>query len=776
MKKILSYFFIVSLVIVFIVILNLPMMAKATSATHLVISEVKLSGGSGMSTDEFVELYNPTETDVSLSSWRLVKKTASGNEYPLVEDFGEQEIKSHSFFLIAHPAGYLGEVQPDVYFSTTNSISSNNTIILLDNESNEIDKAGFGTALDFEGEPFVNPGSNKSAERKAKNDSTDENMTEGGGHYFLGNSEDSQFNSQDFIMRSEPEPQNSLSELEYLDIVVPDLPEPPTDESDDEPTDNIPPSKSDIKSYSGKIIISEIYPNPEGKDDNEFIELENISDQDIDITGWQLGDESSRRYTIKSDDFKSTIITAGSYFIIAKETSSISLNNTSDSAMLYWPDEQLLDSVSYEDCTEEQSYSLIDNEWIWTDDVTPGEKNKFIIQNELPQAFFELETDEFKVNKLISLDASESEDADGDELEFLWDLGNGDQLAGEKIEYSYMSIGKYTVTLLVKDDKGGEDESEQKIEVSDYDYSDQLIINEVLPSCSPSDAECEFIELLNNDDRAINLEGWQLTDSKRYYTFSKDFIIEAGGLLAISREQSKVTLNNSGDLIYLIDPKGDIVNGVEYQKSKKDFSFSFDMSEGKWHWTERPTPGEKNEIIFEVDSSADLELNGESETGEEIEEINNTPLEMIIGEINEAMLGRLLKITGEVESANSRGIYLMDDLGNTLRVYIQKKTGIIQPEVESGDNMTVVGVLDKTSAGLRLLPRTEEDISIAKKSEPSEMKGEVLGATIEKEVIDFPTKDSSKEVKVYLIVSVGALVLAGSIVGWRFYKKKQQKL
>lgn len=748
--------------------------SEAAASNNIVISEIKLTGGSGNSTDEFIELYNPTDADVSLTGWSLIKKTASGNEYPLVESFGEQEIKSHSFFLITHPAGYLSEVQSDVYYSTTNSISSNNTIILIDSEGNEIDKVGFGTASDFEGKSFTNPGSNKSAERKARSDSTDENMVEGGAHYFLGNGEDTQNNVEDFIMRSLPEPQNSQSELEYLDIVVPDLPEPPADEPDDQPTDNPKPQNPLNQSYSDKIIISELYPNPAGRDDNEFIELENISDQDVDLEGWQVGDESSRRYTIKSDNFKSTIIKANSYFVVPKEASGISLNNTSDSAMLYWPDEKLVDSVSYDECNEAQSYSLVDNEWIWTDDITPGEKNEFVIQNELPQAFFELEIDEYKVNQLISLDASESEDADGDELDFEWDFGNGDQLEGEKVEYGYSSVGKHAITLLVKDEKGGEDEMEQEVIITDYDYSDEIIINEVLPSCSPSDKECEFIELLNNDTQDINLEGWQLTDLKRYFTFSEDFAIEAGGFLAISREQSKVTLNNSGDQVYLIDPRGNIVNGVEYEKAKKDYSFSFDNSEGKWHWTEKPTPGEENEIVIGEEELQELnDKEGEKVTGAG-EIVSNEAIEVVIGEVSEEMLGSLIKVTGEVETANSRGIYLMDDLGNTLRVYIQKKTGIAQPEVEPGDNMTVVGVLDKTSAGLRLLPRTEDDISIVKKSELPGSEGEVKGMSIKKEVIDFPEKDSSKEVKVYLMVAIGVLVLAGVIVGGRYYYKKRK--
>ena len=275
-----------------------PLLLSAESASHVVISEVQITGGSGKSTDEFIELYNPTEAAVSLDGWQLMKKTGSGNEYVLVENFGTVTVPSHSFFLIAHPAGYLGATQPDLYYSSTNSVSSNNTIILVDNDGNEVDKLGLGSASDFEGEAISNPGSHKSAERKARGDSDAETMVEGGAHYFLGNGEDTNSNKNDFISRSVPEPQNLGSEQEYLDIVVPEIPQQPEEEVIG-PEHQIDTAPIVLFEYSEFVIISEFYPNPEGSDDKEFIELHNVGDKPVDVVGWQLGDNSTRRYTIQ---------------------------------------------------------------------------------------------------------------------------------------------------------------------------------------------------------------------------------------------------------------------------------------------------------------------------------------------------------------------------------------------------------------------------------------------------------------------------------------------
>jgi len=765
------------IVIILFLLFSDFLLVRAEESDHLVISEIKLTGGSGYSTDEFLELYNPTESDIFLHGWQLIKKTASGNEYILVEDFGELTVKAYSFFLVAHPAGYLGEAQPDFYYTTTNSISSNNTIILLDGEGNVIDKVGMGTALDFEGEAAANPGSGKSIERKAKSDSTDETMIEGGVHYFLGNGEDLDDNAQDFISRSLPEPQNSASEQEYLDIEVPEIPELPLEEPEQPtPAPQSPEPENAIPVvYSNEIIITEILPNPEGKDDNEFIELFNEGSVDVDLAGWKLGDNSARLFTIKNDDFKTTIIRAGSYFIIVKEASGISLNNTTDSAKLFHPDEILVYSIEYEDCQEAQSYSLVNGEWLWTGDVTPGLANKFIIKNEPPLAVFELEEEESKVGRAIVFDAAGSSDADGDELEFLWSFGDGEQAGGEKVEYTYEKEGVYSISLIVKDAKGSEDEAEQELIITDYDYSDNLFISEILPACSGSDLECEFIEIYNNDSQDINLEDWILKDAKTEYSFTMEDIVKSKDYLLVKRVDSKITLNNSGESIFLLDPAGKIINGVEFGKATKDLSFARELDSNNWLWTEKPTPGQANELII---TESEEEQDSDKAESKEVKAaaVNNEPFVIGIGEINEDYLGRLLKVKGELESKKSVSYYLMDDLGNILRMYIQKKTNIPKLSVEVGDTIEVVGILDKTSAGLRLLPRTQEDIVIIpKKAEGQAQEGKVLGASTEKEIIDVPVKDNNGQVKLYLYIGIGAAIVAGAVVGIRIYLKKKKE-
>lgn len=99
------------------------------SATdHVVISEIQVGGS--VANDEFVELYNPTGSDISLSGWRLTKESSSSTtETPLVSSISGT-IATHGYFLIANPS-YTGSVSADLLYSaTTSGIAHNNTVII----------------------------------------------------------------------------------------------------------------------------------------------------------------------------------------------------------------------------------------------------------------------------------------------------------------------------------------------------------------------------------------------------------------------------------------------------------------------------------------------------------------------------------------------------------------------------------------------------------------------------------------------------------------------
>jgi hypothetical protein len=216
----------------------------SSPASHVVISEVQIAGAN--STDEFVELYNPTNTAVNLTNWRLTSKTAgeSALDQDIIAATMSGTISSHGYFLIAH-VNFDGSPTPNQIYYGPNTISDNNTVLLYDDTNKLIDKVGMGNAFDREGDPLPtptvqipqNPTANHSIERKAQA-SSDETSMVSGIDQFAGNGEDTDNNATDFIRRTYSnisDPQNSSSPIESF--TSEDTPTPtPTPTTSDTPT------------------------------------------------------------------------------------------------------------------------------------------------------------------------------------------------------------------------------------------------------------------------------------------------------------------------------------------------------------------------------------------------------------------------------------------------------------------------------------------------------------------------------------------------------------
>lgn len=215
-KAKLSWLFIINIFLLVTAVISLvkPNLVQSATAGHVVISELQI-GLTGDGANEFIELYNPTAGSVNIGGWKIMKKTAGGD--PAVDKVlvatipSGVLINSHGYYLIAH-TDYLGSVIEDLTYNA-DPISSNNTIYLQNGSDIVIDKVGLGSANDFETAAKGNPPANGSVERKANSASTNASM-QTGADVLLGNSEDTDDNSLDFINRTAPDPQNSSSTTE----------------------------------------------------------------------------------------------------------------------------------------------------------------------------------------------------------------------------------------------------------------------------------------------------------------------------------------------------------------------------------------------------------------------------------------------------------------------------------------------------------------------------------------------------------------------------------
>jgi len=176
----------------------------AQAATNVVISEFRTRGTNGAS-DEFIELYNPTNSSINIGSWEVKVLTGTGTEATRVTITSGKILLPGQYYLIANntaTTGYSDSVSPDQTY-TTGTVDAGG-IALFDNLGTKIDSVGLNTLYTTytETSPLTDlsnftPDANRSYER------------------YLGSALDSCVdtgdNSTDFQLISPSNPQNSLT-------------------------------------------------------------------------------------------------------------------------------------------------------------------------------------------------------------------------------------------------------------------------------------------------------------------------------------------------------------------------------------------------------------------------------------------------------------------------------------------------------------------------------------------------------------------------------------
>ncbi len=138
-----------------------------------------------------------------------------------------------------------------------------------------------------------------------------------------------------------------------------------------------------LLTYPTGVVLNEILPSPEGADEeNEWIELYNTNNFEVDLSGWKIKDKDGliTSYSL----LENTKISAYGYLVLKRPNTKITLNNTTDGLTLYWPNDEIVDSMTYEKAPQKQSYNKIGASWQWSNSLTPGAKN-IVVQNNAKQ-------------------------------------------------------------------------------------------------------------------------------------------------------------------------------------------------------------------------------------------------------------------------------------------------------------------------------------------------------------------------------------------------------
>lgn len=130
------------------------------------------------------------------------------------------------------------------------------------------------------------------------------------------------------------------------------------------------------------------------------------------------------------------------------------------------------------------------------------------------------------------------------------------------------------------------------------------IITEVLPNpaAPQSDEISEYIELYNPNNTDFNLRGYTLETGQTTlhdFTFAGDTILKANSYQPFYSAETRLPLSNSGGQGRLLDPHGTVVNETAaYPAATDGMAWALDERDGNWKWTTALTPGSSNLIII----------------------------------------------------------------------------------------------------------------------------------------------------------------------------------
>jgi len=347
-----------------------------------------------------------------------------------------------------------------------------------------------------------------------------------------------------------------------------------TNSEDDSITTDEPPLFTDLSLLIKSIIINEFLPNPEGSDSgNEWIEIKNLSSEDLILTGLYIDDEDGGSKPFSLEGLK---IPKNGYLAILSSDSKISLNNSDESARLLLEDGQVIEEIYYEKSTEKMSFARDDNNnFLETATLTPGEENIF------------------------SGNSSSQTNNDSNQ---------------KSSSTPSPTINSKTITAITSPDEEKKSTSKKNKYTpariyQNGDLSENIIITEALPNPKGKDGDKEWLEIYNPGPEDINLGNWALDDDpegSKPFVFPDTTIIKSQEYLVIPASEIDIPLANSADEIHLIDFEDNIISEIFYESAKEDHSYALNTiiklpeeeEETDYIWTPNITKGEENPTSY----------------------------------------------------------------------------------------------------------------------------------------------------------------------------------
>lgn len=354
---------------------------QPTADTENIIIVELQTGEVAAAGNDFVELYNPNDTPVDVTGWRLQYRSATAEAaapWTTKRTFAcaasspvecRVVLAPHSRLVVA--SYDIPDVDEQLFTSSGFAATGGQIRLVLPTSQAtapyfEQDLLGYGPAIVSETSPAPAPDAGKSLKRKVSEDG-----------YFI----DTHNNAEDFIIGcAPPTPGNQAEPLasEPADcepvVVPPDLdPEDPPTQPPTEPPLETPPVYLPLE-------LSEILPDPLAPlqdDTDEFVEIYNPNDVEVNIKNYVLKTGSSLQTKVILAD---KIIGPHEYITVTSGESSLSLSNSGTAVQLLDPNGVVLEEApNYGKANPGQSWMKDTSGWRWSVTVTPLAANLFTL-------------------------------------------------------------------------------------------------------------------------------------------------------------------------------------------------------------------------------------------------------------------------------------------------------------------------------------------------------------------------------------------------------------
>jgi hypothetical protein len=318
--------------------------------------------------DEWIELYNSGNTDVTITDWQIEATDGA----PTIKLKGI--IPANGYFLLSRANSSVNGIPADfVYPFKGNALSNDGEDLrLIDAEGNLVDRVNASSKW-----PAGDNTSKRTMERTNLGWQTSENP---GGTPKAQNSTVANEQSQQPITffyepttTTEKTSSNNTADAkeENKKVSGNQQAQDKNQEMNASSTPLASPSNQIV--YPDKILINELLPSPDGPDqEEEWVEIFNPNGTQIDIANWTISDTVG---TVHAYTFpKGSTIEAQGFLVISRPQSGIALNNGGDKVQLKNPTGVLVDEISYGKAPSGMAFARKGTQWIWTN-PTPGAPN-----------------------------------------------------------------------------------------------------------------------------------------------------------------------------------------------------------------------------------------------------------------------------------------------------------------------------------------------------------------------------------------------------------------